>query len=186
MVLEPSLTNNNAPDRTFAYCVAAAEGDNHKAAPLSSSPFYHRGTSNSNNNTNGLTSSRSHSGSGTGSDSDSSSDSGNGAVPSDGTRFSKFINSIKYALGSSSGGRQQRGTAVLVGDHESSSSSSRNSSTRPLVIKSTSVIKRSAHSCGSSASELTDGTKRGGRHKTSATPDAVTPVANGIRNSRRT
>lgn len=180
-----SNNNNDAPDRTPAYCVTSTAEGNHKAPPS-----LHRGIHHNNNtSTNGLNSSRSL-------DSDSSdsssNDSGNGAVPTDGTRFSKFINSIKYALGSRGSQQQQLGTAaMLLGDHESngggsSSSSSRTSSTRPLVIKSTSVIKRTAtthSSSSSSTSELTtDCTKRGGRHKAS---DGTPQTANGMRNNRR-
>uniref|UniRef100_A0A182K3G1 GB1/RHD3-type G domain-containing protein n=1 Tax=Anopheles christyi TaxID=43041 RepID=A0A182K3G1_9DIPT len=108
-----TLTNNNAPDRTSAYCVTSAEGNRKVSIHL------HRGTfSNSNNNINSLNSSRSHSS--LSGDSDSSSDSGNGpAVPNgSGTRFSKFISSIKYAFVGSGdeGGKEQRHAATNDSD----------------------------------------------------------------------
>lgn len=71
-----------------------------------------------------------------GSDSDNSSDSGNGPVAAnDGTRFSKFITSIKYAFGSHNATNGGPRTDDQNIEPNSSSSSSSNSSSRPLVIK---------------------------------------------------
>lgn len=155
------LTNSNAVDRpTSAYSRAPADDmrkdpawpvENHRHTKPSRQPYPQDTTTIDNSR------SSSRSSSNFGSDSDSSSDSGNvPAVTNDSTRFSKFINSIKNALGNS---KQQAGVATNYLDAAGHSS---NSSTRPLVINSTPIVKRST--CGS---EVTDCTRRG-RHKAPA------------------
>lgn len=107
-----------------------------------------------------------------GSDSDNSSDSGNGPVAAnDGTRFSKFITSIKYAFGSHNNNTTNGGPRTSDDQNiepSSSSSSSSNSSTRPLVIKFTTNRSSTVAAGEATTAELNTGDDRAIKRTTGA------------------
>lgn len=106
-----------------------------------------------------------------GSDSDNSSDSGNGPVAAnDGTRFSKFITSIKYAFGSHNNNNTTNNGGPRTDDQNiEPSSSSSNSSTRPLVIKFSTNQRSSTVAAGEANTTENTGDDRGSMKRTAGT-----------------